>query len=428
MSEWEEATLGKLVDIKHGYAFKGEFFTEIPNKNALLTPGNFHIGGGFKADKFKYYIGEFPEEYVLSPGDVIVTMTDLSKEGDTLGYSARIPEGKIRFLHNQRLGLVSTISNKADINFIYWLLRTSHYQKTIVNSCSGSTVKHTSPSRIKSYEFLLPPIAEQIAIDKVLSSLDRKIENLRRQNETLERIAQTLFKHWFVDFEFPNDDGKPYRSSGGEMVRSELGEIPAGWQFGNLDDVLSLIIDYRGKTPKKLGSDWSLTGIPALSAKNIKDGRIVREDAINFLDKDLYKKWMKDELQKGDILLTSEAPLGEVFYLANNKKYVLSQRLFSLRTKARFDSTYLYFWLKSPQGQFLLERRATGSTVEGIRQVELRKVEIIIPALDILEKAAFLWLVALEKIENNSQQIQTLTKTRDVLLPKLMSGKLRITE
>lgn len=81
------------------------------------------------------------------------------------------------------------------------------------------------------------------------------------------------------------------------------------------------------------------------------------------------------------------------------------QRLFSLRTKARFDSTYLHFWLKSPQGQFLLERRGTGSTVEGIRQVELRKVEIIIPALDILEKAAFLWLVVLKKIENNNQQI-----------------------
>ncbi|MEG4455877.1 N-6 DNA methylase [Microcoleus sp. N9_A1] len=247
-------------------------------------------------------------------------------------------------------------------------------------------------------------------------------------SEVLEYIAQTLFKHWFVDFEFPNEDGKPYKSSGGEMVRSELGEIPAGWKARKLDDVLSLIIDYRGKTPKKLGSDWSLTGIPALSAKNIKNGRIVREDAINFVDEDLYQKWMKDELQKGDVLLTSEAPLGEVYYLANNRKYVLSQRLFCLRTKLGFDSTYLYFWLKSIQGQFLLERRATGSTVEGIRQVELRKVEIIIPSADILKKATHTWLVALEKIENNSQQIQTLTKTRDLLLPKLMSGKLRITE
>jgi type I restriction enzyme, S subunit len=160
----------------------------------------------------------------------------------------------------------------------------------------------------------------------------------------------------FVDFKFPNADGKPYKLSGGELVPSELGDIPAVWRVGKLGDVLSLIIDYRGKTPKKLGSDWSLNGIPALSAKNIKDRQIVRDDAINFVDEDLYQKWMKDELQKEDVLLTSEAPLGEVFYLANNKKYVLSQRLYSLRTKEGFGSTYLYFWLKSTQGQFLLLR------------------------------------------------------------------------
>jgi type I restriction enzyme S subunit len=225
MSEWKKTKLGDLIDVKHGYAFKGEFFTEIPTENVLLTPANFHIGGGFKHGKFKYYDGEFPQEYILKGGDVIITMTDLSKMGDTLGYSAKIPKNNKNFLHNQRLGLVIPISENINIDFIHWLLRTREYQKTIVGSCSGSTVKHTSPSKIRGYVFLLPSFPEQKRIADVLSCFDAKIENLRRQNETLENIAQTLFKHWFIDFEFPNADGKPYKSSGGVMVPSEGSDL-----------------------------------------------------------------------------------------------------------------------------------------------------------------------------------------------------------
>ncbi|MBD2151643.1 restriction endonuclease subunit S [Pseudanabaena sp. FACHB-1277] len=212
------------------------------------------------------------------------------------------------------------------------------------------------------------------------------------------------------------------------MTPSKLGEIPKDWHIGTLNDCLSLIIDYRGKTPKKLGRDWSNEGIPALSAKNIKNGKILAENLVNFGDEDLYKKWMKDELVKGDILLTSEAPLGEVYCLASNQKYILSQRLFALRINNEFSYPYLYFWLRSPQGQHLLLRRATGSTVQGIRQSELREVEVIIPENKILKNASNLWMSVLEKIELNYQQIQNLTKTRDSLLPKLMSGQLRVKE
>ena len=89
--DWEVKRIGDFVDIKHGFAFKGEFFTEIPNDNILLTPGNFKIGGGFKTEKFKYTTEISPDNYILKEGDIVVTMTDLSKEGDTLGYPAKIP-------------------------------------------------------------------------------------------------------------------------------------------------------------------------------------------------------------------------------------------------------------------------------------------------------------------------------------------------
>ena len=106
--EWRNVTLEDLIDIRHGYAFKGKFIHDEPQGELLLTPGNFAIGGGFKHDKFKYYEGPVEEEYVLQKGDLLVTMTDLSKQSDTLGYPALVPASRDerRYLHNQRLGKV----------------------------------------------------------------------------------------------------------------------------------------------------------------------------------------------------------------------------------------------------------------------------------------------------------------------------------
>ena len=105
---------------------------------------------------------------------------------------------------------------------------------------SGSAVPSLNRNYIHPLPINAPGYEEQKRIAAVLTCLDRKISNLRQQNETLESIAQTLFKHWFVDFEFPNEDGKPYKSSGGAMVRSDLGDIPVGWEVGKLGDVVDV--------------------------------------------------------------------------------------------------------------------------------------------------------------------------------------------
>jgi type I restriction enzyme S subunit len=107
-SEWRQACLEDLIEVKHGFAFQGQFFHDDPPGDVLLTPGNFAIGGGFKGDKLKYYRGPTPEEFVLGEGDLLITMTDLSKRADTLGFPALVPRstGTARYLHNQRLGKV----------------------------------------------------------------------------------------------------------------------------------------------------------------------------------------------------------------------------------------------------------------------------------------------------------------------------------
>lgn len=149
---WEPVTLSWLINVKHGFAFKGEYFSKEPTKDILLTPGNFHIGGGFKADKFKYYSGPIPNGYILSENDILVTMTDLSKEANTLGFPALVPEtDDNRFLHNQRIGKIEIINDKAGKMFLYQCLRQKKYRDEILSSATGTTVKHTSPTKILAH-------------------------------------------------------------------------------------------------------------------------------------------------------------------------------------------------------------------------------------------------------------------------------------
>ncbi len=194
-------------------------------------------------------------------------MTDLSRMGDTLGYSALVPyNDKRRYLHNQRIGLVEFLQEE-EISplFIYWLFRNMDYQNYIVSNASGTTVKHTSPKTIKSYTFKMPPIDEQKAIAATLSCLDDKIELNNQINKTLEEMAQAIFKSWFVDFE-PFQDG--------EFVDSELGRIPKWWRVGTIGD---FVTDMKnGGTPsRKIAKYWNPNDFPWIKTGEIKNSLII---------------------------------------------------------------------------------------------------------------------------------------------------------
>ena len=170
-----------------------------------------------------------------------------------------------------------------------------------------------------------------------------------------------------------------------------------------IKDVMDEIIDYRGKTPKKLGGDWSesKTKYMALSAKNIKKGRIVHRETIRYVDEDMYKKWMKQEVNKGTILITSEAPFGELLYWDLDDKIVLSQRLFGLKIKKEYNPKYIYYYMYTSSFQSELSGRATGSTVTGLRQPELLKCHLKVPSRKIQDKIADILTCIDKKIELN---------------------------
>jgi len=165
---WKYSELSEFMNVKHGFAYKGEYFSDEPTNDILLTPGNVAIGGGFKGDKFKFYNGPIMDDYIFTEGDLYITMTDLSKAGDTLGYPAIVPciEG-LTFHHNQRLGKVDFKDiNRFGPEFLYRCLCSRNYRSYIIASATGTTVKHTSPTKILQHKVitsggLVEPIFEQ---------------------------------------------------------------------------------------------------------------------------------------------------------------------------------------------------------------------------------------------------------------------------
>ena len=186
--------------------------------------------------------------------------------------------------------------------------------------------------------------------------------------------------------------------------------MTSDWKEFTLGDITDLVIDYRGKTPKKLGGDWSKSGYRALSAKNIKTGRIVQPDTIRYVDEEMYQKWMKDEVKRGDILITSEAPFGQIFFWDSDEKIVLSQRLFCVRIKSEYDPRFIYYYMITPEFQGELDGRATGTTVVGLRQPELMKCKIRCPEIQNQKAIAEILssidakILANDKINDNLQQ------------------------
>ena len=189
-----------------------------------------------------------------------------------------------------------------------------------------------------------------------------------------------------------------------------------------LGDALEALIDHRGKTPKKLGGDWSTAGHRVVSALNIKNST-VDDNEHRFISNELYRRWMKEELRAGDVILTSEAPTGEVAYLAENHKWALGQRVFGLRGKKDLlDGRFLYYALRGGNLRHDLMSRTTGTTVQGIRQSELVKVEISLPEIE-EQRAIAATLGALDdKIESNLRSASLLSDLLDTHSEKFGAG------
>ena len=196
--DWEEHKLGDVIDIENGYAFKSEYFSDEEKRHIVLTPGSVKIGGGFQKDKGRYYdvSGVFPEKFIFKPGNIFITMTDLTPTAQSLGYPAIVPRDDNIYLHNQRLGkIINTTTNP---EFLYTLLTTDTYHKKIVSSASGTTVKHSSVSKILDFKSAIPNIDEQKLIGSFFKELDNTIVLHQRKLDLLKEQKKGFLQNMFV--------------------------------------------------------------------------------------------------------------------------------------------------------------------------------------------------------------------------------------
>lgn len=179
-----------------------------------------------------------------------------------------------------------------------------------------------------------------------------------------------------------------------------------------LNECLEHVIDRRGVTPKKLGSEWKESGYKVLSANNVKSTGLINENSIRYVDGETYQKWMKVPLRKGDLLLTSEAPAGEVYYWDSEEEVVVGQRLYGLRANAKVDSLYLKYYLQSPIGRYEISKHSTGSTVFGISARTFDLIKIFMPDIGLQKKIGNLLYNLDKKIYNNHLTVKTLDQVK----------------
>ena len=424
-AEWSKVQLKDLISIKHGFAFKGGFFKDEPPGDILLTPGNFAIGGGFKSDKLKYYDGPVPEDYVLREGDLVITMTDLSRGSDTLGLPAILPhtEGS-RLLHNQRLGKVEVLTDAPVIReFLYYRLCAADYRHEVVAGATGTTVKHTSPSRILAFRFSIPPLPEQQGIAHILGTLDDKIELNRRMSETLEGIARALFKAWFVDFDPVRAKAEGRQPVGMDaetaalfpdsFQKSELGLIPAGWEVRGLSEIATFL---NGLALQKYPPEGE-ESLPVIKIAQLRAGNTTGADLAGLNIPNQYV------VHDGDMLFSWSGSLEVEIWCGGTG--ALNQHLFKVTSDA--FPKWFYFHATREHLPFFREvARGKATTMGHIQRHHLKEALVACPPYKLISVIDQQIGCLIDRQVEASLESRTLMSLRDNLLPKLISGELRV--
>ena len=373
----------------------------------VLRGNNITDGRNFTSE-FVYVSSEKADELkgcVVRSGDLIFPHRGAIGE-------VGIVQKEQEFVMSSSLMKLSPDLSQASSEFLFYFFRSHQGRgKLLENASQVGTPGIGQPlSSLKSIEIKLPQLPEQKAIASVLGSLDDKIELLREQNETLEALAQTLFKRWFIDFNFPDENGNPYKDSGGTMIPSELGEIPEGWNVGDFsNDGFNIIM---GQSPSGSSYNEDLEGMLFYQGR--------AEFGWRFPTPRLFTTEPKRIAEKGSILLSVRAPVGDINLAMS--KCCIGRGLCSLSHS--FPSYGLYK-IKSLE-VFFNQYNQEGTVFGSISKKDFERNELIIPNNDMAKDFNKIGQPLDSKIKSNTQQIQTLTHLRDTLLPKLMKGEIRI--
>ena len=400
-SSWKEQKLSEFADVIMGQSPKSEYY----NYDKIGAP--FLQGNRTFGTLYPIY-----DTWCSNP-------IKIAKKNSVL-MSVRAPVGDMNIAPSDLCigrGLSSLSMKNSNNQFLFYLLKAN--QKKILSNESGTVFGSVNKNTIENIKLLITANEnEQIRIANILSSLDDKIELNNKINQNLETLAKTLYKHWFVDFEFPNENGEPYKSSGGEMVDSELGLIPKGWEVREL----SSIIDFIGGFSFKGNRDNLNKKFKIITIRNVQDG-FMDLSTVSSIDKLPDKIKPSQQLELGDILVSLTGNVGRTC-IVNSSNCLLNQRVEKIDPYDIKLKGFSYFYFRNEKTFEKMLTLSKGSAQQNLSPVELSRIKI--PFFNYESKIFYDLNDFFITILKNQQENQKLAEIRDTLLPKLMNGEIEV--
>jgi type I restriction enzyme S subunit len=410
MIEWKSYKIKEIGKVITGNTPSSKSPEHWGDELAFITPTDFDSYNKSIFDSIRKLSSsgiKSLERRLLPKNSIVVTCI-----GSQMG---KVAVNKIDCITNQQINSIIPFPN-FDYHFLYYAISS---KKDFLRNLAtgGSTMPIVNKTDFENIELEFPPLPTQKAIAEILSSLDDKIELNNQINQNLEALAQALFKQWFVDFEFLNENGEPYKSSGGEMVDSELGEIPKGWEVKSLDEIANYL---NGLALQKFRpKSESEPSLPVIKIKELRQGYSGGEEKASI---EIDKKYI---ILDGDILFSWSGSLLVDFWTGG--KGALNQHLFKVSSQT-YPKWFIFLWTKFHLLEFQKIAESKATTMGHIQRKHLSDAKVLVPSNSLLKKFTETFECIIEELISSRLESRKLMNLRDTLLPKLISGELEVSE
>ena len=407
--------LKEVLEVKRGTTLSGEYYSDIGDK-IRLTLGNFdYPGGGFKKNTSKsdiYFTGDVKSQFILRKGDIITPLTE--QVSGLLGETATIPEDN-KYIQSGDIGLIIPNSEKLNSRFAYYLISSSVIKKQLDVSSQQTKIRHTSPDKIMDCVAWIPELSVQMKIAKLLDSINIKIKNNNQINNNLEELMKILYQRWFMEFEFPNENGKPYKSNDGKLVYSEelKRNIPKGWKIKKILDIATW--ESNSQPPKSQFIYEKREGY----VRFIQNRDYDSNSYITYIP---YKKSLST-VSKLDILIDKYGDAGKIRYGIEGVFNVALAKIKPIENKFL---EYIRSYLSSNEIYNYLHNSCMASTRASLSEENLKSLNIVIPNEEILNEFQDKVIIMRNLILSNKDEIDKLTALKEFLLPMLMNGQINV--
>lgn len=430
MTEFKKYKLGDIADIRTSNVDK----KITPNQKTVKLCNFVDVYHNWAISKNNYSgfmtataSDDEISKFLLKKGQVAFTKD--SETRNDIGVSTYIVEDFEDVVLGYHTALATPDERIVTGEYLNAFMHSSYIQKYFELNATGSGMRYTlSLQTLHDIPVLAPDLNTQHKIGTLLSNIDHKISVNREINRNLEDLAKQIYDYWFVQFDFPNEEGKPYKSSGGKMVWNETlkREIPADWEVKKLNACLKHI--NTGLNPRDnfvLGNG----SIKYITVKNLTTDGTIDFSGCDLIDENARTiVHERSKISKGDILFASITPLGRCYIIQEQpEKWDINESVFSIRPNQQIITPeYLYCYLTSEWFMKKAEKEATGSIFAGIRMAALNAMTIIVPDEKVLKRFSSLIKPIFEQKDKLFNEIQHLTKLRDKLLPLLMNGQVTL--